>query len=105
MSFLDEGQFANPFAALERLGGCLAQSGASVEDMVAAAEQCSHPVDSQRDTRNLQALAQEIHDKPDLIRQGESPGRLWDIDDRVADRIMIAETVGKLSITQAEQGE
>lgn len=100
--FLNEERYSNPFQALENIGEQLAIDGASVEDLVTAAEQMSYPADSNRDRRNLHAFAGEFVDNPGYIRRMD---RLIDVDNRAADRVTIQQAIGTAAITQAEQGE
>lgn len=109
MSFIDEGHFSNAFEAIESIGGDLALSGASVEDIVIAAKHVSYgTVHGSRDTANLTAFAKEFVDNPRFVRRSEHHA-LADIDSRVADRQMIerALSIGKIVTTESqhEQGE
>jgi hypothetical protein len=88
--FLDEGQFRNPFEALEAIGGPLAQDGASAEDLISAAESVSYAAESTKDIRNLKAFADQFVENPHYIRKPD----LADIDNRVADRMTIKSALG-----------
>lgn len=104
MTFMDEGRYGNPFEALEHVGGEMVLGGASAEDLIIAAQELSQPVNSDRDTGNLRAFAEEFIANPKFIRR-EIPPELIDIDHRVADRIAIERAIGTTSITQAQEGE